>query len=77
MKTVHLTTLVACVLLSGCASTVPHNDVASTSEERAAPLGTLFAKKGAGANDPAAKANMQSLENDRTMNNNGLSIRQQ
>jgi len=69
MKFLTLVILTSAVALGGCASTGDSTKTASTSNEQTyTPLGSLIAKKGPSRGENS-NMDMQSFENNRTMNN--------
>lgn len=73
MKSISLSMLAAALALSGCASTTEGNQsVAAPVARGYTPLGTLIPKK-APAPGEAVGVDLQSFENNRTMNNSSNS----
>ena len=73
MKIIALAFLAAAASLTGCASTTDANYVAAEPVARAyTPLGTLIPRKTAAPGEAGAM-DMQSFENNRTMNNSSNS----
>ncbi len=68
MKLFTLTMLVSTLALTGCASTDADKSGDTISEQSYTPLGTLIAKKGPARGD-TGKIDLQSFDNNRTMNN--------
>lgn len=68
MRVFTLVFLASAMILGGCASTNEHSKVAaSPAEETYVPLGTLIAKKGP-ARGESGSVDLQSFDNNRTMN---------
>jgi hypothetical protein len=69
MKFLTTILLASAAALGGCASTGDGKDSASASNEQTyTPLGTLIAKKGS-ARGESGNVDLQSFDNNRTMNN--------